>query len=116
MNREELQKTATTMGGLLILGVMDGTPTAQAGIKYGDILLTVNGQPTPDFQAYVDAKALNTEGMSFQVFRGGEVEDFTVIYDKDRQFNPAAALAELAGKRLIPTDIDTTPATKKMLS
>lgn len=116
MNRDDMQKIATTMGGILILGVMDGSPTAQAGIKYGDILLSVNGVPTPDFQAYVDAKELDAEGMSFQVFRDGKVEDFTITYDKTRQFNPAAALTELAGKRLINTDIDSQPATKKMLS
>jgi two-component system NtrC family sensor kinase len=39
-------RTTETSGGLLIYSVPTGTPAAQAGIRAGDILTAINGQPT----------------------------------------------------------------------
>ncbi len=47
--------------GILVSGVLDGSPAAKAGIKSGDVLLSLDGQPTtaqfreeiPDFNQFV---------------------------------------------------------------
>ena len=49
---------AKALEGIPILGTLSGTPAARAGIRYGDILLSVNGRRTKTMLDYVEAKAI----------------------------------------------------------
>jgi Do/DeqQ family serine protease len=48
--------------GVLIAGVERNGPAERAGVKAGDVLLAVNGRPTPDPPAMLDAVAALTPG------------------------------------------------------
>ena len=107
--RESLFQLAKALGGLPILGCVSGTPAALAGVRYGDILLEVNGRPTRTFADYLAAKALRSDGMSIVVFRAGEQRPFAFEYDPNRgPIDPTSMLAELIASRIVPgglTDI-----------
>src|ERR1700760_2331347 len=98
-NPEQLTKLATALGGLPVLGCRPGSPAARAGIRYGDIVLAINGMPTPDWAAYGEGKARDTQRMAARVFRGGaELElDFALEPALGTPAEAASWLAYLAG-------------------
>ena len=48
--KRTLFELAKTLDGLPVLGCLAGSPAALAGVRYGDILLSVNGQRTRAFR------------------------------------------------------------------
>jgi S1-C subfamily serine protease len=52
-----LTQLATSLGGLPILGCLPGSPAARAGLRYGDIVLEVDGAPTASWSAFLKASA-----------------------------------------------------------
>jgi len=72
LSSEQLTKLATALGGLPVLGCRPGSPAERAGVRYGDVLLTVNGMPVPDWHAYIEARAKRQQAMEIAIFRGGE--------------------------------------------
>jgi len=106
--KSTLFQLAKTLDGLPVLGCLEGTPAALAGVRYGDILLSVNGQRTRSFGEYVEAKALRKDGMHVVIFRQGMEQPIELEYDMNREpVEPASLLAELATMRLISNDSDT---------
>ncbi len=104
--RDQLFALAKALGGLPVLGCLQGTPAALAGVRYGDILLSVNGRQTRSLGEYLEAKALRASGMSVVVFRAGEERAIAFEYDPDRSgADPAAVLAELMAMRALPGDL-----------
>jgi S1-C subfamily serine protease len=103
---------AKALGGLPILGCLRGTPAALAGVRYGDILLSVNGRPTRTFTDYIEAKGLRADGMSIVVFRSGEERPIAFEYDPNRTpVDPMDVLGELMEMRVLPTDpVESGPA------
>jgi serine protease DegQ len=70
----------TQRGGLLVVGVEDGSPAARGGVIIGDILATLDGQSVEDTE---DLLALLTEERvgreaQVQVVRGGELQTLQV--------------------------------------
>jgi S1-C subfamily serine protease len=71
------QRTGLTQkGGLLVVGVEDGSPAGRAGLLIGDILATLDGQPVEDTE---DLLVLLTgervgETVPVKVVRGGELQ------------------------------------------
>src|SRR5215475_6408693 len=87
---------AKALEGIPVLGTLSGTPAARAGIRYGDVLLAVNGKRTKNVLDYVEAKALRTDGMSITVFRTGSETVEELVYDEPTVPPDAAAiLAEI---------------------
>lgn len=72
LSSEQLTKLATALGGLPVLGCRPGSPAARAGVRYGDVLLSVNGVKTPDWASYIEARSQRKLAMTIEVFRGGE--------------------------------------------
>lgn len=73
-----MQSIAEALGGLVVTGILPGSPSERAGVRYGDILLRYNGMPTPDFQAYVEAKSHEADGFRVTIFRDGREMDLTL--------------------------------------
>jgi S1-C subfamily serine protease len=71
-----LTQVANSLHGLPILGCSSGSPAARAGLRYGDIVLSVAGQPTPSWTAFFEASARQLgRPLPLRVFRnGGEIE------------------------------------------
>ena len=66
---------AGASAGLAVLHVFRGTPAAAAGLRPGDVLLSVNGEPATDARA-VMRQVLNTapgQRLSMRVLRNGAV-------------------------------------------
>lgn len=90
-----------------MLGTLSGTPAARAGIRYGDVLISVNGMRTKTVGDYVEAKALRNDGMDIVVFRAGTERLEALTYDEPgAPVDPAAILAELVTLRIIGDGID----------
>ena len=102
--KESLYALAKALEGLPVLGALSGTPASQAGIRYGDILLSVNGVRTATMLDYVNARALRDDGMDIVVFRGGAEQTISLVYDDERETDPAALLAEVSAMRIGPID------------
>ncbi len=70
----------TQRGGLLVVGVEDGSPAGRGGIIIGDILATLDGQPvedTEDLLVLLTDERIGREAQ-VQVVRGGELQTLQV--------------------------------------
>lgn len=92
-SRAELGRMAMILQGIPVWGCLPGSPADQAGISYGDILLSVNGVRTKTMRAYVAARQLREDGAEFVVFRNGAelTVDFRFKHATEG-FTPRAAL------------------------
>jgi S1-C subfamily serine protease len=61
-SRKEVETLADALGGMPVWGVLDGSVAARAGIRYGDVVLEVNGLKTPDARAFLEARDLRQDG------------------------------------------------------
>jgi S1-C subfamily serine protease len=109
-SRKDLHKLAAALGGLPVLGCIPNSSANRAGVVSGDILLSVNGRPTPDWMAFVEARSLNDEAMVCEVFRDGVTREVVVPLHGSARLDPAQLLAELIAERLLP--LDQTPPTE----
>jgi S1-C subfamily serine protease len=104
--KSTLFQLAKTLDGLPVLGCLPGTPAARAGVRYGDILLSVNGQRTRTFGDYIEAKALRSDGMHVVLFRQGEEHPVAFEYVANRgPVDTMSMLAELVSMRVLAGDL-----------
>ncbi len=73
------QKIADTYGGILVLGALPGSPAAELGLRYGDVLLSVNGMRTSVVEHFLEARTLDTKRMRLELVRSGQ----TLILELD---------------------------------
>lgn len=76
--------------GALIAGVMRGSPADRAGIRPGDILLSVAGKPIGDAHGMIELISAQTPGQQIQlkIRRAGREIDLTVAIAKRPKPNP----------------------------
>lgn len=72
LKRNDLQKVARILGGLLVGRAAPRGDAARAGVREGDIVLSVNGVPTADVATFVRARRLRSDGATFELFRFGQ--------------------------------------------
>lgn len=107
IGKESLFALAKALEGIPVLGSLSGTPAARAGIRYGDVLLSVNGRRTRTVLEYIEAKALRSDGMDIVVFRSGSEKIKQLAYDElAAPVDTAALLAELITLRIAPGAFD----------
>jgi S1-C subfamily serine protease len=82
MRRSLLTELAAALGGLPVFGSLPGSAAERAGIRYGDVLMSVDGQPTPNWDAYLTARDSSGPTITVQLFRDGA--EFTVELELDR--------------------------------
>ena len=83
-DRKDIQELAEAAGGIPIWGALPGSPAAEAGIQYGDILLSANGRETSTFSDYVEAKRQSEGILEVEVLRGADVLEFSIELAADR--------------------------------
>lgn len=83
MRRDDFEKLATALGGLAVLGCLPDSPAAAAGLRYGDVLLSVNGVPTPNWVAYVKVMNERKRPMVVRVFRDGVELEYSLELPED---------------------------------
>jgi S1-C subfamily serine protease len=104
ISKKSLYSMAKALEGLPVLGSLAGTPALRAGIRYGDILLEVNGQRTTSMLDYIRARGRRDDGMDLVVFRGGEQLRLSLAWGERADVDPATLLAEIVTLRVGPSD------------
>ena len=66
MQRKQLEEIAATVKGVPVWGCLPGSTAAEAGVRYGDIVLAVNGVPTPSIVEYLEGRKLRTDGFELR--------------------------------------------------
>ncbi len=97
LDRRTLERLATLYGGLPLLGCLPGSPAARAGLRVGDIVIRVNGIPTPDVDAFLEAKLAGGVVKSVSFVRDGQ--ELFVELDNTGWDRPSMeeAIAEMLG-------------------
>lgn len=97
ISRSDLSRLADALNGLPILGCLDGSPAAQVGIRYGDILLAVNDRPTKTWSDFIEARSASPGEFRARVFRGGEELELelTVTPGQRGSHSPLSLLGEV---------------------
>lgn len=102
-SRSDLSRLAAALGGLPILGCLAGSPAAEAGVRYGDILLAVDNQPTPSWDEYLAARRRTNGTMVARIFRDGAELEVTLEL-RPATKSPLEILGELTSDRILGGD------------
>jgi C-terminal processing protease CtpA/Prc len=109
LSRSQLNQLAETLRGIPVWGCLPGSQAQRAGVRYGDILLSVNGVPTSDVGEYVRARALRKGGVQLVIFRDGVELSLELTLDASEAREPTraeleAVSAEIVAARMLPTE------------
>lgn len=95
LNWDDFSRLASRLNGVPVLGCRPGSPAARAGVRYGDVLMSVNDLPTPDWSSYVEGRARRRDRMRLEVFRAGDTLVFEFDLPAPETVDPSALLDEL---------------------
>ena len=101
----ELTQLATSLGGLPILGCLPGSPAARAGLRYGDIVLALDGTLTPSWSAFLQASAQRDRAdraLRVRVFRSGRALE--LLLDLCRTANSPRAVLEAPAHQAVTAE------------
>jgi len=93
ISRKQLEEIAATVQGIPVWGCLPGSSSARAGVRYGDIVLGVNGVRTHGIDEYLAARALRADGIDLRLLRAGSELDIFVEF-----LPPEEELEEMAGR------------------
>jgi S1-C subfamily serine protease len=97
----ELSRLATVLGGVPIPGCLEGSPAARAGIRYGDVVLSINGVPTASWTDFFQARRRrNSHVVTARVFRQGT--EFEVTLELPAQTRSPRHVLEQTQRRSAP--------------
>lgn len=109
ISRKQVEEIAATVRGVPVWGCLPGSTAAEAGVRYGDIVIAVNGAPTPTINEYLEARKLRSDGYELRLFRDGQ--ELTVFVAFRPPSDSLMALAEqlAQGRYVAPSDSDSPP-------
>jgi PDZ domain len=103
MPRKQLEEIAAAVEGIPVWGCLPGSTAAEAGVVYGDIVLSVNGMRTQTIDDYLEARALRVDGMEVQLFRAGRELTLFVAFRPPADSLEALA-TQIADGRFVTTE------------
>jgi S1-C subfamily serine protease len=74
----DLSRIATALGGVPISGCLEGSPAARAGLRYGDVVLAINGMPTASWADFFQARRRSADCVTAKIFRHGREFEVTM--------------------------------------
>lgn len=77
--RSNLNLSVEVLNGLYINRILDNSILNSAGIKTGDVLLSINNVTLNNFKDYLDVVYTKTDSLSFELLREGEVVSTKVV-------------------------------------
>lgn len=115
IRRQQLEALAEVVQGIPVLGCLPGSTAAEAGVRYGDIVLEVNGLRTISIDDYLEGRKLRTDGMDLRLFRdGSELSLFVALRPVEGEARWDVLAQMLADARLGVSD--SAPAPKALPS
>ena len=111
LSLKQLEEIAATVNGIPVRGCLPGSTAAEAGVRYGDIVLAVNGMLTPGIDEYIAARALRKDGYELRLFRAGE--ELNVFVPFRQPADTMEALAEQIADGRFVSSVPPGPAPPK---
>lgn len=102
MKISDVVKLAQAVGGVPLLGCIPGSPADVAGLKAGDIVLSINGEPVRSVPDYLRIREESQE-MAVTVLRGGA--EITVSFVRRRSTRSPQEIADYAMMVKIPREM-----------
>ncbi len=105
-------KLPTDQSGILVGNTIEGTPASAAGFKKYDVIISLEGKPVSQVQAFRNQIALTPPGrtMNIQVFRNGQI---LTLSPKLREMSADAASPTDGIDKRLGFTLDTIPADKR---
>jgi S1-C subfamily serine protease len=72
---------ARIYGGLAYLGSIRGSPADRARLRRGDVVIAVNGVPTPDLASFLQARNQREGGATVRFVRDGVEQEVELEWD-----------------------------------
>ena len=108
--RKQLEEIAATVQGIPVWGCLKGSPSADAGVRYGDIVLVVNGMRTVSIDDYLEARKLRKDGVELQILRDGNEMTLRLEFRPANTTSVEQMVEEMAeGRFLSSTPADAKP-------
>jgi predicted metalloprotease with PDZ domain len=104
LDRNELTRLATAMGGLPVIACRPGSPADLAGVRYGDIVLAVNDVKTPDWAAFIEARKADSTKMKVELFRDGTTVMLEIPLSPQPAIDTPTLLAEMISENIVPLE------------
>ncbi|MGM0554809.1 MAG: PDZ domain-containing protein [Myxococcota bacterium] len=106
IDRSRIEKLADAAEGIPIWGGLPGSPAGDAGVRYGDILLSVNGHKTQNFSDYLEAKRQSDGTLELEILRESGVVNITIELAGSlwREFDEDMAEEVAEGSYFVPSD------------
>jgi len=97
---------------MAVWGALPGSVSQRCGLRYGDIVVAVNGMKTSNVEEYIAARELRRDGADVVVFRDGEEVLVQLSFDESNAPTTERVLQvarELTAARLLPSDAPPSP-------
>jgi C-terminal processing protease CtpA/Prc len=95
LKRQDLIQLARSLNGLPVYGCLPGSPAEKAGVRFGDVLLSVDGLATPTWEAYIEARAHSGESIRLRLFRNGTEFEVDVVLDRSLTHDASTLVSAL---------------------
>jgi C-terminal processing protease CtpA/Prc len=83
MKKLDIAALARQLGGLPVYGILAGSPAETAGVRYGDVVLAVDGKPTTSWDEYLAARRHSGPSIVLRLFRAGHELELVLELDVD---------------------------------
>lgn len=95
ISKSSLSQLAVALSGLPVYGCLPGSPAERAGVRYGDVLLSVDGHATPSWDAYLSARQHSGASIRLRLFRDGREFEVELRLTDERYLDMGSLAATL---------------------
>jgi S1-C subfamily serine protease len=81
MSAKVIEQIAKIYRGMPLLSCLPGSPAERAGLRWGDIVLSVNGIATPDASSFVRAREARQGAARVRFVRDGREQEVELSWE-----------------------------------